>query len=841
MPAIAADAQTDAPTLAVLNFSNRTPGDGSDWLDKGLADMLITDLSVTDKLRLVTREDMQSMFDEMRLGASGAVSADSAQQFGKMVQADLVLTGTFALKGNLCEMEAHVVEIGTQNVRRVEVVAGQATDVLKLEKELALNVVKNFNVPLSEGERASLMRMPTQSVDAGKCLYEGLDAHDRGESYDAIAAVRKALEKDPAFDRARFELGGIYRAVLEFHHADVEFARLVVRQPRSPFAAGALLARAKLKEKFFPAPPDSVIAAYDEVAKCYPESDLALSARFRAAVLAYETDKVDLALELFDTLGNLSVGRYGPGCRWMRDYGAATARTIRKNQENPNAAPKLRRARDEKVSPRIELAARAGRQSFNCVEQLLGSWNKRVTVIVDAPAGYAIRSAKLQTASEESTWRVEVCEPVGRTLWTESASARKTEDVRFDTPLPALVLNVDCGAGNRSLASGTTNSLGGMVVLESVGAADATPQTVAHSLMLKHRPLPLMFVEDALERFLQELPSDAVTLPPMESGAFYPSMAQDAEGRHWIVFNDQCGSDLVAPTGGDADLWISSSPDGRWWSRPERLPVSSDGHDFHPWLMVDQQRNLRLVWASMRRGDRNFEILTSISRDGASWSVPRLCKLKQSFGSVEEADKERRKGLSWGNYCPRIVQDKDGRYWMAYLSFVGVPGGSDEPTGCPLVACSDDGFNWQEQPEIQGISATRGPLSFVQGSDGSLNLSGVWGKELRVTSLQRGGPSWQARSLGLGPEKIRWPNLSVDREGNFYLAYHGINGRLTVIASRNAERWSGPQLVGTTGSSHGAPFLFHDREGNHWLVGGTYHATAILQSIHLLKVTLPAP
>ena len=65
-------------TLTVLNFVSRHPGDGWDWLEKGLADMLTTDLSASPRLRLIERERVQMVLDELRLVEAGLVEEKSA-------------------------------------------------------------------------------------------------------------------------------------------------------------------------------------------------------------------------------------------------------------------------------------------------------------------------------------------------------------------------------------------------------------------------------------------------------------------------------------------------------------------------------------------------------------------------------------------------------------------------------------------------------------------------------------------------------------------------------------------------------------------------------------------
>jgi len=106
-----------------MNFSNRAPGDGWDWLEKGLADMLITDLHASGKFQVVTRERMQELFDEMALGKLGLLDPETAQQFGKMVKVDWALFGSFFCEAGRIEIECHLVEVATQKLKRVEWVA----------------------------------------------------------------------------------------------------------------------------------------------------------------------------------------------------------------------------------------------------------------------------------------------------------------------------------------------------------------------------------------------------------------------------------------------------------------------------------------------------------------------------------------------------------------------------------------------------------------------------------------------------------------------------------------------------------------------------------------------
>ena len=85
----------DVRTVAVLNFVNRNPGDGWDWLGTGLADSLITDLSKSASLTVVERERMAWTLKEMEIARRGIVDPAAAQNVGRICKVDCVLFGSF--------------------------------------------------------------------------------------------------------------------------------------------------------------------------------------------------------------------------------------------------------------------------------------------------------------------------------------------------------------------------------------------------------------------------------------------------------------------------------------------------------------------------------------------------------------------------------------------------------------------------------------------------------------------------------------------------------------------------------------------------------------------------
>lgn len=194
-----ASAQTPKK-VAVLYFDNNTPNRQYDVLQKGLADMIVTDLSAVEQLQVVEREKLQSLIDELKLQRSKYFDPKTAQKLGKVAGAELAVTGAFAAIEPQMRIDIRMIEVATGKVVLAEKVTGDAKNFFDLQQELVDLFVKGLDVKLRASARG---KSGATELDALLKYSQGVDAADKGDLKTASATLAEVIKDSPEFKLAK--------------------------------------------------------------------------------------------------------------------------------------------------------------------------------------------------------------------------------------------------------------------------------------------------------------------------------------------------------------------------------------------------------------------------------------------------------------------------------------------------------------------------------------------------------------------------------------------------------------------------------------------------------------
>ena len=185
--------------IAVSYFSNNSGDPSFDALGRGLAEMLITDLTLVEDIQVVERSRLNEVLGELELQKSAFIDPKTAVVVGKGVGASHILTGSFVAIDPEMRIDARLVEVATGKVVQAKAVTGAASEFFLLEKELAGILIEGMGAEVTARENARLGRVATEDFDAFLAWSEGLDAIDRGAMDEALEALRRALDSDERF------------------------------------------------------------------------------------------------------------------------------------------------------------------------------------------------------------------------------------------------------------------------------------------------------------------------------------------------------------------------------------------------------------------------------------------------------------------------------------------------------------------------------------------------------------------------------------------------------------------------------------------------------------------
>jgi TolB-like protein len=173
-------------------------------LERGLADLLITDLSKSKSLTVVERDRMQAITDEINLSKTNQVDANTSVRAGKLIQAGRIVQGAINQVGpNGLAITSSV--INTTDASQSGQTAqqnGNLDQLFTLEKQLVFQIFDRLGVTLTPAERQLVDQRPTSSVQAFLAYSRGLMAEDEGRIDEAARYFDNARSIDPGFGAA---------------------------------------------------------------------------------------------------------------------------------------------------------------------------------------------------------------------------------------------------------------------------------------------------------------------------------------------------------------------------------------------------------------------------------------------------------------------------------------------------------------------------------------------------------------------------------------------------------------------------------------------------------------
>jgi len=197
-PKTASDQRTGRRSVAVLGFKNRSGQPDQQWLSSALAEMLTTELSAGDKLRIVPGENVARMNADHPLPDFDTLSQETLSGIFKNLGSNLVVLGSVGDFGGQIRVDLTVQDTASgETVARVDDSAPDAK-FLELVKRLGVTLRQQCGAgEITADEAAAARAAEPSTADAARLYAEGLN---KLRSFDFLSArdlLEKAVDADP--------------------------------------------------------------------------------------------------------------------------------------------------------------------------------------------------------------------------------------------------------------------------------------------------------------------------------------------------------------------------------------------------------------------------------------------------------------------------------------------------------------------------------------------------------------------------------------------------------------------------------------------------------------------
>ncbi len=222
-------------SVAVLYFTNLSQDKSLDWLDRGLSEMLTTNLAQVQGLDVLSTERIQGSLQRLGKKDGAAMDPGLAQAVARDAGADAFITGALLKVGpTQLRLDVRVQDTQSGQILESEKLEGESVqNIFGMVDSLTARIAGKF-LPGGAPKAPAIEQAATSNVEAYRHYQLGLDYERRFLTADAIREQEEAVRLDPQFASAYLHLSFNYRFQGDLRKADEVDRRIEQLQSRLP-------------------------------------------------------------------------------------------------------------------------------------------------------------------------------------------------------------------------------------------------------------------------------------------------------------------------------------------------------------------------------------------------------------------------------------------------------------------------------------------------------------------------------------------------------------------------------------------------------------------------------
>ncbi len=221
----------DKRKVALLPLQNKGPV-ADDWLAGGINFLLSNKLSVVSGFFIIEPATLNNAFKEINYSA-GPVNDRKAIQFGRITGADVTVSGTYIDSASQLNLVIYYHNTSNGKLIYREKFRESKDKLSKISDAIINQLIQIAGVPVSNNEKKLMARTLTRKPRALESFIKAYleFKKDNNRPSLAIGLFKKAIQIDPKFWEAYYNLGILYFNNGQFNLAQAEFAKIIRTLP----------------------------------------------------------------------------------------------------------------------------------------------------------------------------------------------------------------------------------------------------------------------------------------------------------------------------------------------------------------------------------------------------------------------------------------------------------------------------------------------------------------------------------------------------------------------------------------------------------------------------------